>query len=336
MIPITGSATPLRENYGVITGAVIVFRDDTQKRLVEERNLANERTEQIAEQMAELQRLDQLKEDFLTVTSHEMRTPLSNIKMAISMLENVMNQQDILSSTTSPIPESVSRYLGILRYECERELNLVDDLLNIQIIDAANYPLELTSIPIQHWLPKMVDSFQKIAQVQKQVLEVSISSYLPPLVSDLNLVTRIVSELLMNACKYTPARERITVTLNLSQTPKTFSAQDHEFALEHNSLSPCFQLRINNSGIEIPLAYQSRIFEPFYCLPQSKTQEQLSVFEQSNLIPHSDSWQASGTGLGLTLVKKLVEYLQGTIEVTSSYGLTSFIIQLPLTISVNK
>lgn len=80
-IPIADSATPLRNNSGVITGAVLVFRDDTQRRLAEERNLAAERAQQLEIQVAELQRLNQLKEDFLATTSHEMRTPLSNIKM---------------------------------------------------------------------------------------------------------------------------------------------------------------------------------------------------------------------------------------------------------------
>lgn len=117
MIPVADSATPLRNNNGDITGAVMVFRDDTQRRLTEERNLSAERNRQLEIQMAEMQRFNQLKEDFLASTSHEMRTPLSNIKMAISMLENVMNQQGLLKSATASTSASVSRYLGILRYE---------------------------------------------------------------------------------------------------------------------------------------------------------------------------------------------------------------------------
>ncbi|WP_242040417.1 ATP-binding response regulator [Anabaena subtropica] len=184
MIPVADSATPLRNNYGDMTGAVMVFRDDTQRRLTEERNLSAERNRQLEIQMAEMQRFNQLKEDFLAATSHEMRTPLSNIKMAISMLENVINQQEILKSATSSTSASLSRYLKILRYECERELNLVDDLLNMRIIDTDGYPLDITYIPLQSWLPEIISTFQEIAEAQKQVLEVSISDDLPALVSD--------------------------------------------------------------------------------------------------------------------------------------------------------
>lgn len=63
-IPVADSATPVRDRSGTITGAVMVFRDDTQRRLNEERSIASERARQIEIQLTELQRLNQLKEDF--------------------------------------------------------------------------------------------------------------------------------------------------------------------------------------------------------------------------------------------------------------------------------
>lgn len=330
MIPIADSATPLRNNNGEITGAVMVFRDDTQRRLLEERNLAAERNRQLELQMAEMQRFNQLKEDFLAATSHEMRTPLSNIKMAISMLDNVMNQSGILQSTTPPTSASVGRYIDIIRQECERELNLVDDLLNMRIIDTETYPLELTDIHLQSWLPEIIKSFQEIAQAQKQVLEISVADNLPALVSDINILARIFAELLLNACRYTPPHERITVTVHFYQNSKSLKAQDAQSDLSPISASAYFQIRINNSGVEIPLAEQSRIFEPFYRIAPKKITEKLSVFDQFDQMSGIDYAQSSGTGLGLTLVRKLVQYIQGTIEVTSSHNLTTFTVQLPI------
>jgi PAS domain S-box-containing protein len=336
MIPIADSATPLRNNNGEITGAVMVFRDDTQRRLLEERNLAAERNRQLEIQMAEMQRFNQLKEDFLTATSHEMRTPLSNIKMAISMLENVMNQQSVLPSIAPPVSASVARYVGIIRQECERELNLVDDLLNMRIMDTETYPLELTQIHLQSWLSEIVNNFQEIAQSQKQALEVNIADNLPFLFSDVNILARIVSELLLNACKYTPPHERITITVHFYQNSRSLKTQDAQSDLSPVSSSSYFQIRINNSGVEIPLAEQSQIFEPFYRIVSKKTTEKLSVFDQSYQTSSIDYAQSSGTGLGLTLVKKLVQYIQGTIEVTSSHNLTTFTVQLPLNFSVKS
>ncbi|MEH2237941.1 hybrid sensor histidine kinase/response regulator [Nostoc sp.] len=309
---IADSATPLRNNSGVITGAVLVFRDDTQRRLTEERNLADERAQQTEIRVTELQRLNQLKEDFLATTSHEMRTPLSNIKMAISALENILDRQGILNSNALSPSEPVARYLSILREQCEQELDLVDNLLHIRMLDADVYPLELTSIQLQNWLPHVAEYFQERAGARQQTLQVSIPANLPPLVSDLASLTEIVSELLNNACKYTPPDEQITVDVQVIDTTKSLINKDAESGGLRNFQLPYFQITISNSGVMIPKQEQSRIFEPFYRIPQS------------------DRWQHGGTGLGLALVKKLVEYLQGTIEVTSTQGWTTFIVQLPL------
>ncbi|MEH1941536.1 MAG: response regulator [Nostoc sp.] len=314
-IPIADSATPLRNNSGVITGAVLVLRDDTQRRLIEEQKLAAERAQQIEIQVAELQRLNQLKEDFLATTSHEMRTPLSNIKMTISALENLLDRQGILNSNALSSSESVTRYLTILRDQCEQELDLVDNLLHIRMLDAKVYPLELTSIQLQNWLPHVAEYFQERAGVRQQTLQVSIPPNLPALVSDLASLTEIVSELLNNACKYTPPNELITVDVRLIYTTKNLINKDAESSVLRNFQVPSFQITISNSGVIIPKKEQSRIFEPFYRIPQS------------------DRWQHGGTGLGLALVKKLVEYLEGTIEVSSAQGWTTFTVQLPLSLS---
>ncbi|MDM9582521.1 response regulator [Nostoc sp. GT001] len=321
-IPIADSATPLRNSSGVITGAVFVLRDDTQRRLTEERNLAAERAQQLEIRVAELQRLNQLKEDFLATTSHEMRTPLSNIKMAISVLENILDQQGILNSNTLSPSESVARYLGIVREQCEQELDLVDNLLHLRMIDADVYPLELTSIQLQNWLPHIAEYFQERAKAREQSLQVSVSPNLPPLVSDLASLTEIVSELLNNACKYTPPDGQIVLKVQLIYITKSPSYEDAKSGVLHNFQVPYFQITISNSGVIILKKEQSRIFEPFYRIPENDAYGN----------PKRERWQQSGTGLGLTLVKKLIEYLQGTIEVTSSQGWTTFTVQLPLSL----
>ncbi|MDZ8026679.1 MAG: response regulator [Nostoc sp. DedQUE11] len=329
-IPVADSATPLRDNNGVITGVVMVFRDDTQRRLIEERNLAAERAKQLEIQVAELERLNQLKEDFLVTTSHEMRTPLSNIKMAISVLENILDRQSVFNSEASFSSEIVARYLNIMRDQCEQELDLVDDLLYMRMIDADAYPLELTSIQLQNWLPHVAEGFEARALNKQQRLQVRVSPDLPPLVSDLASLTEIISELLNNACKYSPDNERIQVTAEIVDITKSLINEDAESSVLHNLKVPYFQIKISNSGVEISIDEQSRIFDPFYRIAQSKTQDQSQVFDQIYPIVQSDRRQYGNTGLGLALVKKLVEYLQGTIEVNSSQGWTNFIVKLPV------
>ncbi|MBC1237855.1 ATP-binding protein [Nostoc sp. 2RC] len=331
-IPVADSATPLKDNNGVITGAVLVFRDDTRRRLTEERNLAAERAKQLEIQVAELERLNKLKEDFLITTSHEMRTPLSNIKMAINVLENILDRQGIFNSEESFTSEIVNRYLSIMRDQCEQELDLVDDLLYIRMIDSNTYPLELTAIELQSWLPHIVEGFEARIQQQQQILELRVSPDLPSLVSDLTSLTEIISELLNNACKYTPANEQIQITAQFVNITESVVNEDAKSGVSNNLEIPYFEITISNSGVEIPINEQSRIFDPFYRIVQNQTQEQSQIFDRVYQIVQSDRRYYGNTGLGLSLVKKLVEYLQGTIEVNSFQGWTNFIVKLPVRI----
>jgi signal transduction histidine kinase len=161
----------------------------------------------------------------------------------------------------------------------------------------------------------------------------------------------VLNELLNNACKYTPAGEQITIAAKamgaietlttetlVTETLVTETLSSPELILQSHPgrvtdnctqelltqvvdaappIAPaaalCFS--ITNSGVEIPPEERDRIFDKFY------------------RIPSNDPWKHGGTGLGLALVKGLVERLQGQIEVVSAAGLTTFVVQLPLTVN---
>ncbi len=239
-------------------------------------------------QVEELEKLDRLKEDFLHSVSHELRTPLTNINMARTMLEISLQQAGFLDTK----PQRVAQYLQILRQECQREISLINDLLDLSRLDAGTEPLLFKTIALPAWISLVVESFIERTRTQQQRLEINIPTGLPALTVDEAKLERILTELLHNACKYTPAREKILITA----------------AAESNSL----RLIVSNSGVEIPASELERIFDKFY------------------RIPNNDPWQHGGTGLGLALVKKLVEQLRGTIQATASNGWTTFSVELPL------
>lgn len=305
-LPVADSAALLRNNDRTVTGAVLVFRDDTQRRLTEERDRANERAQLTAIQLADQQRLNQLKDDFLATTSHELRTPLSNIRLAIRLLETILNQQGILSAEGLVQSQAITRYLSILREQSEQELRLVNDLLDLRSLEAGAYPLEQTTIHLQDWLPHVAESFQARITEQRQTLQIDIPPELPPFVSDMPSLTRIISELLNNSCKYTPIGETIVVEVRVEQ-----GNGENQGDIAENPKSKIV-ISVRNSGVEISAEQLPRIFEPFY------------------RIPKNDPWKYGGTGLGLAIVKKLVEYLQGTIAVASAQNWTTFMVQLPL------
>lgn len=249
-------------------------------------------------QVVELERLNQLKDNFLSTVSHELRTPMSNIKMATELLEIYLTQLNILpadDSADDPTTNSpVARYFQILKNEGKREISLINDLLDLARLDAQSDPLFLSAIDLQYWLPCQLETFATRAEQQQQILTIDLPKTLPLLTTDPAYLQRILHELLNNACKYTPPGETICVSVRPI-------AADHRMAI-----------RVANSGVDISAVECDRIFDRFY------------------RIPNSDPWKHGGTGLGLALVKKLVERMQGTIRAESHGNQLQFIISLPL------
>jgi PAS domain S-box-containing protein len=237
-------------------------------------------------QVQELQQLHTLKDDFLSTVSHELRTPVTNMRMAIQMLEISLKQPPSSRNT-----DKNDRYLKILRDECDREANLINDLLDLQRLISGPQPLCLETIDVFAWLPELLHSFEDRAQAHQQRLSLELTPNLPLLVSDRVVLTHILAELLNNACKYTPAHGGIL--LQVTAEPDQM------------------QFQITNTGVEITASELAHIFDKFY------------------RIPSADPWKQGGTGLGLALVQKRVEHLGGTITVTSSSGKTQFTVLVP-------
>ncbi|MGI0486637.1 ATP-binding protein [Pantanalinema rosaneae CENA516] len=270
-------------------------------------------------QVLELERLNHLKDDFLSTVSHELRTPISNVKMAIQMLELTLfqarRQDGAASSLTEPATGDrpapsdsprqlrsglnaikVDRYFQILKDECEREISLINDLLDLTRLESGTDPLILVEIDLTQWLAEIARPFEgRIAQ-QQQRLELDVSEDLPILVSDRSHLERILMELLNNACKYTPAGETIRI-------------------LARTQPNAVIQLQVSNTGVELPADERDRIFDKFY------------------RIPNHDPWKHGGTGLGLALVRRLVEQLGGAIYVESANQEVRFVVELSDTIS---
>ena len=245
-------------------------------------------------QVQELEKLNQLKDDFLNTVSHELRTPMSSIKMAIQMLEITLNQ--ITQLLDQEQTAKIARYLKIMQDESKREIGLINNLLSLQRLDAGTQPLELETIHLQDWISQVVKPFQVQAQRQLQILQVDIPPQLPPLTCDRSSLELVLTELLNNACKYTPTGEEIKVTARL--------------------VPDKLQLQVINSGVEIPTTELTSIFEKFY------------------RIPNADPWKQGGTGLGLALVQKLVAHLGGTIQVESTHHQTCFTVELPIGLGI--
>jgi signal transduction histidine kinase len=250
-------------------------------------------------QVEELKQLNEVKDNLLNQTIHDLRSPLSNMQLAIYMLERQLAvEPPNCSETLKNINcNKTLTHLKILQTECERELTLVNDLLELQRLEpglaSEKQSLDLVdAIDLRDWLTNLIRPFEDRIQQRQITLELDIAPCFPTLMSDSDTLHRVLSELLHNACKYTPPHE--TISLNA------------------RSNSEYVQIEISNSGVEIPVEEQLRVFEKFY------------------RIPSSDRWKQGGTGLGLALVKAMLVHLGGSIHIESGSGQTCFAIRLPL------
>ncbi len=279
---------------GNFAGYIGSAMDITERKLAEVALAESQQATQ--RQLEEMEFLNRLKDEFLSTVSHELRTPLTNMKMAIQMLGIALNQQpsSLLAVTVSESELSkANRYFQILNNECDREINLINNFLDLQRLDTNTKPLVMETIEIKSWLTKVVQLFQARNQnCCVHNLSLTIVPNLPTLICDPFSLERILIELLTNAWKFSPSGSKISL-----------------IAQESNG---SIQLRVENYGVEIPPVELSRIFDKFY------------------RIPSNDPWKQGGTGLGLALVKKLIVYLGGTISVASQANCTCFTVELPL------
>lgn len=240
-----------------------------------------EQTRQLQDANAELRQLDELKTAIVAGVSHELRTPISTIKALVHLLRN----HDVS-------PDKFLHYLSVLDAQCDRQAQLIDDLLSLARLEAGGQGLDRTDqnvlAIVQQVLATMQPAFEAAGQELVAVLP---DGPLPPLCAHASELEQIIGNLLSNAHKFTPSGGRVCLSL----------------ALEDGALV----LAVSDNGAGIPTELLGRIFERFYRIPNTQRQ-----------IP--------GTGLGLAITRRLVESLGGRIAVASEVGHGStFTVHLP-------
>jgi signal transduction histidine kinase len=236
--------------------------------------------------------LSELKSTFVSRVSHELRTPLTSIKMLSEYLERQWRQKVAVSERELQMrPE---QYLSVIRRESDRLGRLIENVLDFSKIERGvkQYTFEY-EIPTLV-LQKAIDAFRPHAEAQGFIINTEIDDSLPELFLDADAITQALLNLLSNAVKYSEKEKAIAV--------RAFRNCDHV----------CVE--VEDRGIGISADLTARIFDEFYRIDQKL-----------------NSRRPSGMGLGLTLVKHIVQAHQGTIQVRSEEGKGStFIVTLPI------
>ncbi|HSM81601.1 MAG TPA: HAMP domain-containing sensor histidine kinase [Nodosilinea sp.] len=219
----------------------------------------------------QLRYLNYLKEDFLSTLNHELRTPLTSMMLAIRMLR----RPDLT-------PERTAMYLDILEQQCTREINLVNDLLMLQTLEAKPLAKVHQTVDVGQVLIDVAEQAKEPLQQAQLTLDWQLPLHPVMLHTDVERLTKVLRELLSNASKYSAPQTAITLALADNQA-------------QHGQVT----LQISNLGTAIEADDLPHIFEKF------------------RRGRHATREGIAGTGTGLALVRGLLEQLGGTIKVSS-------------------
>ena len=224
------------------------------------------------EHLQQQQELNKLKDEFIDTVSHELKTPLTKMRMAIQNLR--------LPGLSS---DKQAKYLDILEQQCNQEINLIQDLLALQQLESKKFQLQMQRVDLKYLIGDLAQSFEATWADKGLTLAVELPERSLMLQTNLNSLSRILQELLTNAGKYSDPE----TTVNL------------KVACQVDEQNPQIVVAVSNIGAGISPAEQTQIFDKFH--------RGSGVTEQA----------IAGTGLGLALVKSLVQHLNATIAVSS-------------------
>jgi signal transduction histidine kinase/CheY-like chemotaxis protein len=247
---------------------------------------------------AELKELDRLKSDFLSNVSHELRTPLTSIR---SFTEIMLDQPAELSDTER------KDFLGIIASQAERLTRLISDLLDLSRIEAGAMRFELQPVEAYRIVDVCMESLRSLAADRHIYLRAEIAPDLPPVQADVDRISQVLTNLVDNAIKFTPAEGMITVAARLCphRLPREIDPASSRFAgmMSTAAEAPGYvMLEVRDTGVGIPRAYHQLIFEKFGQVGNVLTEK------------------PQGTGLGLAISGNIVVQHGGAIWVESTPG----------------
>lgn len=242
--------------------------------------------------ITELRRLEKIRKDFVANVSHELRTPLTSIKGYVeALLDGAMND-----------PVSSARFLDIILKQSDRLNLILEDLLELSKIESGSIHFKEEAIELGPIIDRTLSMMKPIADKNGHRLVASVEPMLPPIAGDEGRLAQVLTNLLDNAVKYTPAGGTISVGARL--VPETGITEATGRAIE---------LTVADTGIGIPEQDRPRVFERFYRVDKARSRE------------------LGGTGLGLAIVKHIVEGHGGQVwaEANRPQG-SRFVVRLPV------
>jgi PAS domain S-box-containing protein len=261
VFPVAVTVTPVILDNGIVIGAINIFRDISHEREV-----------------------DKVKTEFVSLASHQLRTPLSAINWYTEML---------LAGDAGKISKEQRKYLDEVYKSNKRMVELVNALLNVSRIDLGTFTIVPEACNLSEISDSVLSELVPGIEAKKMKIEKKYDQKLPKINVDQKLTRIIFQNLLTNAIKYTPENGKISLSIE----------KQGENAL----------IKVKDNGYGIPKNDQLKIFQKLFRADNIREKE------------------TDGTGLGLYIVKSILENSGGSISFESEENIgTTFIVTIPL------
>jgi len=234
--------------------------------------------------ISERKKVDALKNEFVSTVSHELRTPLTAINGSLGL---------ILGGMVGELPDQAQELLKISQRNSDRLLQLINDILDIEKLEAGKMPFNMQEHDLIILLKNSIEVNQAYADQMSVEIEFNTELTAARVSVDPDRLSQVMANLLSNASKFSPIGDVINVKLEKDNNDYRVTVTDH--------------------GPGIPEDFKAILFEKFTQVDASDTRSQ------------------GGTGLGLSISRTIIEKMNGTINLESKEGHgSSFYFQLPM------
>lgn len=270
ILEITNS--PVYDSSQKKIGAMQVLRNITEeKRKTMELKKAFER---IQKQMSELKEMDKMKSEFLSITSHELRTPMTPIKIQLQLL---------LENYFGKINQKQEHSLRVISRNAKRLNLLIKDILDVSRLESGKMKINPENVQLTDIIPNVIENAE--STIKEKQLEVTTKlSKLPKIFIDKERIGQVITNLLNNAIKFTPNNGKITI--------ETEKSKEH------------VMVKVSDTGIGIPEESNQKIFQSFVQLEPAATRKAggtglgLSICEKIIELHNGKIWVESNLGKG--------------------------------------